>query len=524
MILNKQKIPTNPGIYFFLDKEGKIIYIGKAKNLKNRVSSYWQKTTELTPQKQQMLKEIKKVQYTIVDNETESILLEASQIKKHQPKYNIVLKDDKNWAYIVILNEPFPRITLAYGRQRKSGEYFGPYTSKLSARLILKLLHRILPLRTCRRDLSKLPKGKVCLEYNINRCLGPCEQKIAHQEYNELIRQAKLILKGDTKIIAQKLEQQIRLASQKKNYELAVIKKDQLFALKKLQQKQKIVGNIKNNNDIINFHKISDYVGITVMQIRQGILGDKFNFKVRNTLAVPEQEILENFINQFYSKRVDLPQKIILPISIDQQNIYLPKKIKILEAKQGKNKQLLDMVAKNAKDWLEKNLSDRDIKKLIDLKKILKLKNTPYRIEAYDISNIQGQYAYGSMVVFEYGQIAADQYRIFKIKNVKGANDFAMLAEVLSRRKKHTEWTTPDLIIIDGGKGQLSSVYKVIPKSWQEKIVSLAKKEEEIFLPSQKKSLKLDKKSPTSLFIQNIRNQAHKFAIKHYRKLHRKSV
>ncbi len=345
------KIPSNPGIYIFLNKDKRIIYIGKAKNLKNRVSSYWQKTSELTAQKKQMLSEIKKIQYTIVDNELESLLLEASQIKKHQPKYNIVLKDDKNWAYIVILNEPFPRIILSYGRQKKSGLYFGPYTSKMSARHIVQLLHRILALRTCRRDLSKLPKGKVCLQYNINRCLGPCEKLSTTIEYEDLIAQAKQILKGNTKKINNKLTLEIKKASQKKNYELAVIKKNQLVALQRLQQKQNVVTKTSVNQDIINIYQISDYVSVTVMQVRKGILGDKFNFKIHNALNIDKQEILHNFINQFYTKKVDLPKNIVLPIKLQANKILLNKKIKLLLPQKGRSKQLLDLVGKNSKDW-----------------------------------------------------------------------------------------------------------------------------------------------------------------------------
>lgn len=521
---NFNKIPENPGIYLFLNKQKKIIYIGKAKNLRKRIKSYWQKTTELSPQKQRMLSEIDKVQYTIVDNELESLLLEAAQIKKHQPKYNIVLKDDKNWAYIVIVQEAFPRIEVVHGRQKRAGQYFGPYTSKLSARLTVKLLHRILPLRTCRRDLSKLPKGKICLEYNLNRCLGPCEKLITAREYENLIEQAKQILKGDTKSISQKLTKDIEAASQKKNYELAAIKRNQLLALKKLQQKQKIVGSRQKNQDIINMALFGDYVGVTVMQIRKGTLGDKFNFKIHNSLNLETPEVLVNFINQFYSKRVDIPTEIILPHKISAEEILIDKKIKIVVPQKGKNKKLLELVHKNAKDWLEKNIDDQNINKLLALKKILKLSKTPYRMEAYDISNIQGSYSYGSMVVFENGQIAADQYRIFKIKKIKGANDMASLAEVLLRRKEHKEWPQPDLIIIDGGIPQLNTVYKIIPKNWQKKIISLAKKQEEIFVPGKKDSIKMDKNSPISLLIQNIRNQAHKFAIKHYRQLHRKSL
>ncbi|MBT4849232.1 excinuclease ABC subunit UvrC [Candidatus Parcubacteria bacterium] len=520
---NFNKITTQPGIYFFLNKNGDIIYIGKAKNIFKRVKSYWQKGSELTEQKQQMVSEISKVQFTVVDNETESLLLEASQIKKYQPKYNIVLKDDKNWGYIVILDEPFPRIVVTHGRQRRKGQHFGPYTSTLSARTTVRFLHRVLPLRTCNRNLSHLPKGKICLEYHMHRCPGPCEKLINNNDYKKIIDSAKKILRGQTKDIEKNLRTQISTASKNKNFELANIKKKQLAALQRIKLKQKIISQVNINQDIINLSSIGQKTILTLMTVRKGILGDKFNFTIDNKLSLPDKEIFQNFINQFYTHKADLPKNIILPTKINKNQTLLEKNIKIILPQRGKNKDLLALVKKNADLVADRMSINPNIKKLLSLQKLLKLSGFPKRIEVYDISNISGEHAVGSMVVFNNGQIDSDQYRLFKIKGIPGPNDAHMMAQVLSRRSKHSEWTTPDLIILDGGKPQLNTVMPVLPKNWKNKIIALAKKEEEIFLPGIKKSLKLTKSNPISLMLQNMRNQAHKFAIKNYRKQHQKN-
>lgn len=504
MAIGLHHIPSLPGIYFFINKNGEIIYIGKAKNLKNRVKSYWRHTTELTPLKQQMVEEISKVQYTIVDNELESLLLEAEAIKKHQPRYNIVLKDDKNWGYILISSEDFPKITVIHGRQKRRGQYFGPYTSTLAARTILQFLRRILPIQT---------SGKIHLQYQ--------DKPLTKAEYLKIISRAKDILKGKTKIIARELLSEINLASTKQNYELAKIKRNQFLALERLQQRQKIITNQSINQDIINWSALGQQIAITLMQVRKGILGDKFNFMIQNQLDLPLSEVLENFINQFYSTRVDKPRAIILPVKINRSQTILAKNIKLIVPQKGKTKQLLDLVHKNADDYLKNNLTDVFSKNLINLQKLLHLPAVPRRIEIYDISNIQGQYAVGSMVVFTDGRIDSDQYRIFNIKNIRGANDVHMLRQVLERRSRHSEWPTPDLIILDGGKPQLNTVCPVLPDLWQTKVMALAKREEEIFLPNKKMAIKLPLNNPLSLMLQNMRNQAHKFAIKNYRRRHR---
>ncbi|MBT7553572.1 excinuclease ABC subunit UvrC [bacterium] len=521
---NIKNIPEKPGIYFFLNFKREIIYIGKAKNLKKRVTSYWRKTSELTTAKIQMIQEIHKIQYTIVDTETESLLLEAEQIKKHQPKYNIVLKDDKSWGYIVITDQPFPRIVVSHGRQKIKGQHFGPYTSTMAAKTIVRLLHRILPLRICRRDLSKLPKGKICLQYHLGSCDGPCEKLINSDDYQKIIQQAIKIIKGETKNLATNLLKQVKDHSDKQQFELATKKKNQLLALKRLQDKQKIISAQNINQDLVSLSVFQNKAVVTLMQVRRGVLGDKFNFVVDNKLNLKTNQIIESTLQQFYSHQSELAKEIISPVKISIKNILANTKITNIVPQKGKNKKLLKLLKQNAEDHLQKNIHNPKLDILNQLQNILDLKLLPSRIEVYDISNIQGEFSYGSMIVFIDGKIAADQYRIFKIKGIEGPNDVESLKQVLARRQKRSEWPEPDLIILDGGKPQLNTVFPVLNKAWQKKIISLAKKQEEIFIPGKKASLKLKKDDKISLFIQNMRDQAHKFGIKHYRKAHRKNL
>lgn len=522
MVPDFQKIPTSPGVYFFLNKSEQIIYIGKAKNLKSRLTSYWQKSSELSSQKKLMLLEIAHIRYTLVDNEIESLLLEASQIKKHQPKYNIVLKDDKNWGYILVTAEAFPRILIVHGRQKRNGQIFGPYTSTWSARVLVQLLHRLFSLHVKKSDLVK-KDGQIFLKEKFGG-LSTGVNFISQKNYQKTIEQAIKIIKGETKELSDKLLQDLKKASSSKNFELAKIKRDQFQSLQKLQAKQKVVSAQNINQDIINFSSFDQTVALTVMRIRQGILGDKFNFVIQNTLGLPETEMLENFINQFYTNNIDSPRALVLPIKIKAGNTTLTDKMKIIVPQKGNNKKLLELVQKNAHDHLERNINQAKWQQLNALQATLKLNVLPRRIEIYDISNIQGQHPVGSMVVFQDGKIAADQYRWFKIKSVTGPNDFWMLQEVLSRRLQHSEWPEPDLIILDGGKGQLSIVSRVLPKNWLAKTIALAKREEEIFLPGRSQAIQLPRLGPLSLFIQYMRNQAHKFAIKNYRNLHSKNL
>ncbi len=502
---NLSQLPDKPGVYFFLNDSGDIIYIGKAKNLKKRVSSYWFKSDQLTPAKQQMVAEITKIQYTIVDNEWESLLLEATQIKKHQPKYNIVLKDDKNWGYIVVTKEEFPELKIAHGRKKYRGQYFGPYNSTLTARNLVKLLNRILPLKRGSQNLSYQRLG---LFTELNDPI----------EYQKIVKLAIKIIRGDTKSLEQELLKTIKNASRAKNFELAQIKRDQLQALQKLKNRQKIIGSTRLNLDLVNLATFQDQAVVVLMKIRQGVLGDKFIFRLTNKLKLADREILEKILQQYYSQQIDLPKNIVCPIKISSPF----NKIKISVPRGGKNKQLLNLLKTNAEDNLHKNTLNPQLETLLQLQKLLQLKNFPARIETYDISNIQGQFAYGSMVVFVDGQIAADQYRLFKIHNDGQPNDVEMMKQVLSRRQKHTEWPKPDLIVLDGGKPQLNTVYPILSKDWKTKVITLAKREEEIFTPKKIKPIQLAKTDKISLLLQNMRNQAHKFGIKNYRQAHRR--
>jgi len=521
---NLRQIPTSAGVYFFFNKAKKIIYIGKAKNLRHRLASYFVKNAELSPAKQEMVRQIADLDYTVVSNETEALLLEAGLIRKHLPPFNIILRDDKNWTYIVITDEAFPRLLTTHGRKTLKGKYFGPYTSSFAAKNIVRQLHKILPLRTCKRDLSKLPSGKVCFQYSLGRCLGPCEKYISADEYTQLIKQADHILKGHDSDMPKQLEQQMHEASANKNYEFAARLRDRIKAWKHLQLTQHIVAIKDTDQDILALVPIGQQAVFTILQVRQGQVLDRFNYLLDLPADQTIEEVWETVLAQHYSPTKDHPKEIIItqkPLALWSE-IVKPSKLKT--ALSGNNKKLLEMAQANAYSYYQRLKQQAEIPvALYQLQQELNLKELPFRIECYDISNFQGQFSVASMVVFEGGKKKPSEYKKFNIKTVEGPNDFASLAEVLTRRQNHPEWTEPNLIIIDGGKGQLSAVMKVIKPEWKNRVVALAKKKEEIFIPGKMGSLQLPKSHPVSLLVQAIRNETHRFGITFYRQKHRKS-
>lgn len=519
------QLPTSPGVYFFFDKNKKMLYIGKAKNLRNRVSSYFKDSTELSPAKQEMVSQIADLDYTVVSNETEALLLEAGLIRKHLPPFNIILRDDKTWTHIVITDEAFPRLITTHGRKVVKGKYFGPYTSSFTAKNIVRQLHRIFPIRTCKRDLSKLPNGKVCFQYALGRCQGPCEMKVEAREYADMIKQIEHILKGRDTELPKQLEAQMRQASADHNYEFAAKLRDRLKAWRALSQSQHIVSVKDRNQDVIAIVSIGSQSVVTIMQMRQGQVLDKFNYLLDRPLGQTEEETWETILAQHYTLASEHPKEIIIarkPLTLWQTIV---KPAKLVTATRGNKKKLLELATANAYGYYQRIKQQAEIPvALYQLQEELRLPELPFRIECYDISNIQGTFSVAAMVVFEGGKKKPSAYKKFKIKTVTGPNDFASLAEVLTRRQNHPEWGEPNLIIIDGGKGQLSSVMKVIKPEWKNRVVALAKREEEIFIPGKIGSLKLPKSHPVSLLVQAIRNETHRFGITFYRQRHRKSL
>lgn len=536
-------LPALPGCYLYYDKRGEIIYVGKAKILKNRVKSYFHKNLEgaklnvLVPQ-------IENLEYIITNSEAEALILESHLIKKHQPKYNILLKDDKKYPYFLITNEDYPRITVTRKRNMnlERGKYFGPYTDVRAMRSTLDFLKKIFPLKQC-----KTPKFKSrpCLYYQIGRCLAPCQNLVTSDEYKKLINQVELFLQGKQSELLKYLMAQIQEYSDSLQFEKAARLRDSYLDLQKTLERQKVVyENTKLNEDVISLLYEDGIFAIIILMIREGRLIDKKDF----TYFIENEDrttFFETFFREYYSNlSLEFPDKIVSDqleaigdkeLYQDWLEILSKKKVKISYGKGKQGSELQALADKNAKVLLN-NAKIEQMSKIRDdfneigsfLAEKLKLKNFPHRIECYDISHIQGTNTVASMIVFENGISKKSAYRKFKIKLAEGKpDDFLSMKEVMTRRLKRLgeeKWEKPDLMIIDGGKGQLSSVMQIV-KDFDVKdidIVSLAKREEEVFLPNQSKSIMLPRNSSALFLIQRIRDEAHRFAITYHRKLRSK--
>lgn len=533
-------LPDLSGCYMYHDKHGAIIYIGKAKNLKKRVKSYFNKTPD-SAKLAVMVPQIVNLEYIITNSEAEALILESHLIKKHKPKYNILLKDDKKYPYFLISEEDFPRILVTRKKNLnlEKGRYYGPYTDVRAMWATLDFLKKIFPLKQC-----KTPKfsSRPCLYYQIGRCLAPCQGLVTAQEYQKLIAQVELFLKGKQSELLKYLMKQIKEYSDSQQYEKAARLRDSYLDLQKTLQRQKVVyENTKLNEDVISMLCEDGIFAIVILMIREGRLIDKKDFKyfVENE---DKTEFFETFFKEYYSNlTLEFPDKIISREleALGNKEVYQQwleilskKKIKINYAKGKQGQELQELADKNAKVLLN-NAKIEQMSKIRDdfneigafLAEKLSLKNFPHKIECYDISHIQGTNTVASMVTFVNGISKKSAYKKFRIKLSEGKpDDFLSMKEVLTRRlKRLTEkgWEKPDLIIIDGGKGQLSSVLKIVDELGVEGIdfVSLAKREEEVFLPDKSKSILLPRNSSALFLFQRIRDEAHRFAITYHRKL-----
>lgn len=541
-------VPTQPGCYLYYDKDGEIIYVGKAKNLKRRVYSYFHKQHE-SPKTNILVSQIEKLEYIITDSEVEALILESHLIKKHKPKYNILLKDDKKYPYFLITDEDFPRIQVVRKKNLNpdKGKFYGPYTDVGAMYATLDFLKRLFPLKQC-----KTPKfsNRPCLYYHIGKCLAPCQGKVTPEEYQKLIQQVELFLSGKQSELLKQIQVQMQKYADSEQFEKAAKMRDSYLDLQKTLERQKVVyENTKLNEDIIAVLYEDGILAIVIMMIREGRLIDKkdFTYFVDN---VDKTEYFETFFRDYYSGlKLEFPDRII---SKDLQEIgdkeLYQDWLKILSGKKvtinygnGKFKELYELAMKNATNLLE-NAKLKKMAQIRDdfnevgayLAEKLHLTNFPNRIECYDISHIQGTNTVASMVVFQNGLPKKTAYRKFKIKSTEGKpDDFLSMKEVLSRRLSRLgepKWEKPDLIIIDGGKGQLSSVMQIVEdmgiKVGKDGIdfVSLAKREEEVFLPYQSDSILLPRESNALYLIQRIRDEAHRFAITFHRDLRSKKL
>jgi excinuclease ABC subunit C len=514
-MIDLMNIPNNPGCYLFKDKKSNIIYIGKAKNLKKRVKSYFQKT-DLDLKTEILVDNIHSLDFIATDNEVEAIILESNLIKKHTPKYNINLKDSKRFAYIQLTADDYPRILVAR-RPLGKGKFFGPFVSAAARDDIVWLLKKNFQLRTCKR----MPK-KACLRFHINLCLAPCIKEVTKKEYQDVIRKVKMILNGKTGDLAKTLKSEMKKASQMEDFEYALRLRNQISAISWLSEKQNMQRIKRYNEDILNFVVKNDKVYLILFNVYKGILENKQEYEFDYN-----KNFLDEFLVQYYSEN-NVPRELILPKKIEDSMVdFLKTKregaVRITLPKKGDKKRLLDLVKINVKLTFF-----GDFEKLEDLQKKLKLQDTPSVIECFDVSHLSGTSTVASMVQFKNAKPDKSNYRRFKIRSVEGIDDFAAIGEVVRRRYKRLKkekQNMPDLVIIDGGLGQLNSALNEIEKlELKIPVISIAKKLEAIYTPGLSFPISLDKKSKAQKLIQEIRNEAHRFAISYQKVLRKKEM
>jgi excinuclease ABC subunit C len=541
MLEEKLKIlPTEPGVYLFKNNRGRVIYVGKAINLRNRVKSYFSSQHADSPKTQALVKNITDVEYLLTDSEVEALILESNLIKKHQPKYNIRLTDDKSYPYLrVTLQEDYPRLEITRSFKKDGSRYFGPYTNVGAVQETLKLLKRVFPLRSCKQKQLK-KRERPCLNAHIQRCVAPCQGLVSRDEYRHMITEVILFLEGKEEKLVQKLEKQMAEAAERLDFEKAAELRDQLLAIEKVREKQKIVSGSLEDFDLLNYVQGAECSCVQIFFIRSGKVMGGDHFLLEGGPEREGSEILSAFLKQYYHQSRFIPGRIFLPEEVVEEEIlqsWLQEKrggkVVFKVPQRGYKKKLLELAAKNAEESLQQETKLREQRQqkekvaLEEITQAFKLTENPYRIECYDISNLQGQEAVASMVVFEEGKPKRSQYRRFKIKTVEGPDDFASMAEVIRRRfqralagdERFCSW--PDLVLIDGGKGQLSAALSIMKELGvaQIPVVALAEKEEMLFCGRQADPVVLPCDSQGLYLLRRIRDEAHRFAVTYHRLL-----
>ncbi|HEY6284952.1 MAG TPA: excinuclease ABC subunit UvrC, partial [Ktedonobacteraceae bacterium] len=573
-------IPHKPGIYLMKDAQGTILYVGKAISLFNRVRSYFQESSVLSPKNRSMVAKVEDIEFLVVKNEVEALVLESNYIKQYRPKYNVLLRDDKSYPYIkVSLTEDFPRVYRVRSFQRDGNRYFGPYTNSGAVDSTLDLLNKLFAFRTCRYDASawapprngEPPSGwkqkllpRPCTQYYIHRCIAPCVAYATREEYDTVIQQVILFLEGKHDEVVKTLQEQMQLAAENLNFEEAARFRDRIKAVERILEKQRIIHTEgQDDQDVIALASSEDETCALVFFFRNGKLVGREFFILQGTRDSSSGEVMSSFIQQFYESSPHVPAEMIVEAEPDDKAVvqsWLKEKrggaVSITVPKRGEKVRLIEMVKQNAQEVLEQQrikwLTDSQKTQLAleELQEALNLAAPPQRIECYDISNTQGTNSVGAMVVFEAGRPKSSEYRRFKIKTVEGPNDFASHQEMLRRRFRRQssnnsesdspleenegenilqieqetplqhEWAIPDLIIIDGGKGQLSAAMEVLQELHIDiPTIGLAKENEEIFIPGSPDPIILPRSSQGLYMIQRIRDEAHRFGITYHRKL-----
>jgi excinuclease ABC subunit C len=549
-----KSLPTKPGVYIYKNAAGKVIYVGKAINLRSRVRSYFHESSQQVPKTRSLVKEIADLEFIVAGSELEALLLENTLIKKHQPRFNVRLKDDKRYPYIKVhWQNPFPRVTTTRQVLEDGARYFGPYTDAQAAYQTLDLVRRIFPYLTCTRVITGHDE-RACLYYHIGRCSAPCIGAVNQAEYRAIIQGLCDFLSGHTAPVVADLQRRMQEASEALDFEKAALIRDQLQDIEHVVEKQKVMGTDLTDQDIIAFARDNSDTCVQVFFIRDGRLIGREYFLLDGAAGEDDRAVLSSFIKQFYDQVTTVPPEILLPQEVDEVLIirdWLRGKrgadVTLKVPRRGQKRELVKMAAENAAEtlahlraqWQADEAKQSDA--LAELQQSLNLPKPPARVECFDVSTLQGTHTVTSMVVFVKGVPRKSDYRRFKIQGVKGQDDFASMQEALRRRFKRMQdagyqlqsdpgkkddynaWSLlPDLLVVDGGKGQLNAALQVLDEFELRDavpIVGLAKREEEIFLPGQSESVLLPRNSQGLFLMQRIRDEAHRFAVEYHRKL-----
>ncbi|PIQ97876.1 MAG: excinuclease ABC subunit C [Nitrospinae bacterium CG11_big_fil_rev_8_21_14_0_20_56_8] len=542
-----EKIPKLPGIYIMKDGRGEILYIGKAKVLHNRVRSYFQNARNLAPRTRVFIGKVADIKFLTTASETEALILESNFIKKHQPRYNVLLKDDKHYPYLrLTTTEPFPRLEVVRRVKKDGSTYFGPYTMVKEVRETIRLIYRIFPLRQSHDRLEGVPVRRPCLNHQMGRCLAPCAGFVTPEEYSRVVNDVILFLKGRNTELIDSLKEKMRKASEDLRYEEAAALRDKIAAVRTVLDKQKIISTSMEDQDVIGYCQERGTAMVQVLVVRGGkMVGEKI-FRMKSQNDMESEETLASFLKQYYAGEVILPAEILLPHPLEDSEVIAAwlsakrgNRVRVEVPARGKKRNLVTMAEENARFAMRTEMDQGDVatRMLEELQETLQLRNFPGVIEGFDISNISGENAVGSMVYFHNGVPDKAKYRKYKVGGVKGIDDYAMLREVLGRRyhrllREGAE--LPGLVLVDGGRGHLNTAMKILEEvgvAGRVDVACIAKgphrnkaETDEVYLPGHKDPVLFRENSPSRFLLQRIRDESHRFAIGFHRQLRQKNT
>jgi excinuclease ABC subunit C len=533
-------LPENPGVYLFKNAQGEIIYIGKAAVLAGRVRSYFQKGSDHSPKTSLLVSQVTDLETMVTRSELEALILESNLVKRHRPRFNVVLRDDKQYPYVRLpIKDDFPRLSIVRRVQKDGALYYGPYTPANALRETLKVIKHVFPLATCSIEIDG-KADRACIEFEIKRCMAPCTGNQSKEDYHLIVEQVRQFLEGRDHELLDDLRARMEIAAGREEFEEAARLRDRLFKIERMLEKQRITQTAATDQDVIGLARQGAAVDLQILFVRGGLLIGRKDFFWPQSADTADEELVRSAIGQFYNKDGQPPKEVLMPTDLEDAALieqWLTEKrgesVRVLAPERGTKHQLVLLAEENAAAAVANHLRDEELDRQAgeELKRLLRLEQAPGRIEGFDISNTMGDQSVASMVVWEDGQMKKADYRRFKIQTVVGANDFASMKEVVTRRYGETEaLARPDLILIDGGLGQLAAAMEGLKEVGQQDlpILGLAKargeKEERIFLAGRKNPIVLTPTSPATHLLQRIRDEAHRFAITFHRKLRGKSL